>query len=92
MQFKVRIGRNRARLVDLDEALRRIRTAARDSLRLVDSIKPYKPLLPMEIKLELYRSDMCDALMERCSDVERLDARTVRKVVYEVDSYRDILF
>ena len=89
---KYGIGRNNARLVDLDEALEKIKVAACDSLKLVDKIKPYKPLLPLEIKLELNRSDMCDAIMERCKDVERLDARTVRKLVYKVESYRDILF
>jgi D-amino peptidase len=89
---KYGVGRNKAKLVDLDEALKRIKAAARDSLKLVDKIKPYKPLLPMEIKLELYRSDMCDALMERCKDIERLDARTVLKLVYKVEGYRDILF
>lgn len=89
---KYGIGRNRARLVDPDESLIRIHDAARDSLKLVGKIKPYKPILPMEIKLELYRSDMCDALMERCRDIERLDARTVRKVVTQIEKYRDILF
>ena len=89
---KYGIGRNNARLVDLDEALRRIKNAARDGLKLIGKIKPYKPLLPLEIKLELCRSDMCDELMERCENIERLDARTVRKVVHHINSYRDILF
>ena len=61
-------------------------------LRLVGKIKPYKPLLPLEIILELNRSDMCDDIVQRCKDIERLDARTVRKLVYKVESYMDILF
>ena len=89
---KYGIGRNKARLVDLDEALDRIRKAARDSLKLVGKIKPYKPLLPLEIKLELYRSDMCDELMQKCENIERLDARSVRKVVHSINNYADILF
>lgn len=89
---KYGVGRNNARLVDLDEALEKIKKAAKDSLKLVGKIKPYKPILPLEIKLELYRSDMCDELMKRCNDVERLNARTVRKLVHKVENYRDILF
>lgn len=89
---KYGIGRNKARLVDLDEALKRIKKAAKDSLKLIGQIKPYKPLLPLEIILELYRSDMCDKLLENCNDVERIDARTVRKFVPEINSYLDILF
>jgi D-amino peptidase len=91
---KYGIGRNNARLVDLDEALGRIRKAACDSMKLIGKIRPYKPILPMEIKLELYRSDMCDEIMARNANnaVERLDARTVRKVVQKVECFRDILF
>lgn len=89
---KYGIGRNRAKLVDLDEALDRIRIAARDSLKLVGKIKPYKPIMPLEIILELYRSDMCDDIMSRCENIERVDARTVRKVVDKVETYFDILF
>jgi len=88
---KYGIGRNKARLVDLDEALIRIKKAACDSLQIVNKIKPYKPLMPLEIKLEFYRSDMCDSCMERSTNIERLDARTVRKFVHKIESYKDIL-
>jgi D-amino peptidase len=89
---KYGIGRNNAKLVDLDGSLKKIKIAARDSLKLIGKIKPYKPLLPLDIRLEVYRSDMCDAIMENCKNVERLDARTVRKLVYKVESITDILF
>jgi D-amino peptidase len=89
---KYGIGRNHAHLISLDEALDKIKKAAHDSLELIGKIPPYKPLLPLEIKLELYRSDMCDELVKKCKNVERLDARTLRKVVTKIESYRDILF
>ncbi len=89
---KYGVGRNRARLIDLDESLNRIKTAACEGMKLIGKIKPYKPLFPLEIKLELYRSDMCDGLVERCAGVERIDARSVRKLVHKVEYYRDILF
>ncbi len=72
------IGRSRAILVDPNEATRRIREAARQALLLVGKAKAFKPYLPMEVKLELTRSDYCDALAENPRN-ERLDARTVRK-------------
>ena len=42
--------KNSARLVNLNEALERIKKAAKDSLKLIGKIK-YKPILPLEIKL-----------------------------------------
>lgn len=85
-------GRNKAVLVDLDQATERIREAARKAMALVGKAKPYKPILPMEVKLELYRSDCGDELAGYSADrpiVERLDARTVRKMT---DSYLEALF
>jgi hypothetical protein len=74
-----------------DTEVEKIKKAACNSLKLVGIIKPYKPLMPLEIKLELYRSDMCDKRMEWDTVIERLDARTVRKFVYKIDSFKDIL-
>lgn len=73
------VGRNRAELVDNDIALELIREAARKSMSLIGKAKPFKPILPMEIKLELYRSDYCDIHAGK-PGVERLDARTLRKI------------
>ena len=73
------LGRNRALLVNPDEAVERIREAARKAVALAGKGKPFKPILPMELKLELYRSDFCDEVANN-PGVERLDARTVRKV------------
>jgi D-amino peptidase len=73
------VGRNSAVLVDNNEAEERIRDAARRSIELIGKAKPFKPILPMEIILELYRSDYCDEIACK-PGVERLDARTVRKV------------
>lgn len=72
-------GRNSAILMDPDEALEKIRTAAKKSIELIGRAKPFKPNFPAEIKLELYRTDFCDEIANKAG-VERLDARTVRKV------------
>lgn len=82
------IGRNRAELVDNDKALEIIKEAAKKSMSLIGTAKPFKPILPLDIKLELYRSDYCDAIATKLG-IERLDARTVRKVS---NSYLDIFF
>ncbi len=73
------IGRNRAILIDPDEARNRIREAAKNAISIIKDAKPFTPLKPMEIILEYTRSDYCDyTVMSR--NVERIDARTVRKV------------
>jgi D-amino peptidase len=72
-------GRNRADLVPLDEARKRIRAAARQAVGLVGRARPLVLKKPMEIVLEYNRSDYCDEAAGR-PGVERLDARTIRKV------------
>lgn len=88
---KYATGRNSANLIDLTEAERRIYEAAKKSISLAGKIKPFCPLLPAEIKLEFNRSDYCDSAM-RGSETERLDARTVRKVIGEINNFTDLLF
>ena len=73
------IGRNRAELVPLEEARARIREAARRAISLVGKARPLIPSKPMEVRLEFYRSDYCDAIAAKAGN-ERLDARSVRKV------------
>lgn len=73
------IGRNRAELVDKEEARARIREAARRAVSLAGQARPLVPLKPMEIILEYNRADYCDGVAGHAG-VERLDARTVRKV------------
>jgi D-amino peptidase len=73
------VGRNRAELIAVEEARQRIREAARRAISLVGKARPFQPLKPMEIRLEYNRADYCDAAAGR-PGVERLDARTVRKV------------
>ena len=82
------IGRNRAQCLELSEAEDRIREAARRAMSLVGSAPLFKPILPMELKLELYRSDYCERFLG-LPGIERLDARTIRKVS---NSHIDILF
>jgi len=72
------VGRNRAMLVDLEEARAHIREAARRSISIVKDARPFVPSKPMEIILEYTRSDYCDSAVAR--GAERIDARTVRKV------------
>lgn len=72
------VGRNKAECVDKEESRRRVKEAARKAMALVGKVKPYKVTMPMEIVLELYRSDFCDTKVK--DGVERIDARTLRKV------------
>lgn len=73
------VGRNRAELVPVKEAQGRIREAARRAVALVGKATPFRPTMPMEVILEVYRSDFADEIAGR-PGIERLDARTIRKV------------
>ncbi len=72
-------GRNKAALYDIGQCRDRIREAACKAVSLAGKVKPFTPILPMEVKLEVNRSDFCDGLAN-LPGVERVDARTVRKV------------
>ncbi len=89
---KYGVGRNLAKLEPLEVAEQRIYDAAKTAMRraLAGEFKPYKPIMPLDIKLELYRSDFCDEKAKQ-ENVERLDARTLRKVVTKIVRYRDIM-
>lgn len=89
---KYGVGRNRAKLEPLEVAERRIYDAAKKAMEraLADEFKPYRPIMPLDIKLELYRSDFCDEKAAQ-PGVERLDARTLRKVVTNIVRYRDVM-
>ena len=82
--------RNSARCIPDEEAERLIYEAARDAVGLAGKIKPYRISLPAEIKVEFNRSDYCDEAVQ-WSNAERLDARTLRKVIDRIDAYLDIL-
>ena len=73
------VGRNRAELVPIEEARARIREAARRAMSLVGKAQPLIPSKPMEVRLELCRSDHCDRYAAKPAN-ERLDARSIRKV------------
>ena len=84
-------GRNNARPVEPDEALRRIREAAREGMERAAQFRPFRPLFPLDIRIAFNRSDYCEDALARNPDAERLDARTLRRVVRNVARYADVL-
>jgi D-amino peptidase len=88
---KTGVSRTRARLVPVEKAEELIRRAAKRATETEKAgrIKPFKPLLPMEITIEFMRADFCDNVCGYSNGnpaVERLDARTARKIS---QSYQD---
>ena len=77
-EVKAGISRTEARLLPNEEAEEKIRQAAKQAVEKDWRPSLFTPLLPMEIKFELTRSDYCDALVPH-PGIERIDARTVRK-------------
>ena len=72
-------SRNSALLVPNGEAEDMIKVAAKAAVEKREAIKPFKPLLPMEIRFEFTRADYCDAAADK-KGVERIGARGARKI------------
>lgn len=90
-EVKYAVRRNSAVCVPDAEAERRIYEAARAAMGKLDAIRPFRVLTPTEIRIEYNRADYCDYVCEARADVERLDARTVRRVVSEIRTFADVL-
>lgn len=57
------------------------------------SIPLYRLSEPAEVELTFYRTDMCEEALLRCgSDVERTDARTLKRRVTKLDKYSHLKF
>ena len=92
----VKEGTERNLCHELPNAEQIVREATADALKNYRNIPPYKLSLPITVQQTTYRSDMTDriyaALVESGQTVERLDARTLRKTVTEIDNYFDLRF
>lgn len=65
----------------------------RSALESYKSIPPYKGELPTTVELTFYRTDFCEKVLAKCGpEVERVDARTLRKQVTGIKKYRDLKF
>lgn len=76
--------RNDAVLYDTEESRKKIYDAAFRAVTAIKNgkkFKPYKPAMPAEITLELYRSDYCDTYHKNYPWTDRIDARTIRYTV-----------
>ena len=92
----VKEGTERNLCHDLPNAEQIIRETTADALKNYRNIPPYKVSLPATIQQTTYRSDMTDeiyaAVMAKGNpgNVERVDARTLRRVATEINSYWDL--
>ena len=65
----------------------------RRALQNYKNVPIYQTAEPATVELTLYRTDMCEHILARCKEtVERVDARTLRKQVERITSYRDLKF
>lgn len=86
---KKALCRNRAKSLPTDEARRLIYKKAKESLTLVNKIKPYKISLPAEITVTLQRTDYCEDLATK---YERINSRTVKKTIDKITTYSSLVF
>ena len=80
--------RNIAKSLPTIEARNLIRTTAFESTKLISTIKPYKISLPAEITVTFQRTDYCD---EAAKKYERVNSRTVRKIIDEIADFRSLI-
>jgi len=85
------IGRNNAECLPNEQAEEMIRAAAEDGIRRRTEIVPFQLIFPMSVEISYTRSDYCEEALLHCPDAVRLDARTLKKVLYQIDSYADLL-
>lgn len=76
-------GRQFAHCLPPEKATLHIREGARRAISLVNEAKPFRVEIPLTIRLELYRSDMADAISLR-PGTRRTDARTLERTVEDV--------
>jgi len=74
------ISRNKAILVSNDIAVENIKQACKKAVEKIDAIPLFKPILPMEVKIDLTRADYCEEYLNRNPKYERLNARTIRMI------------
>jgi D-amino peptidase len=74
------LGRNAAHCLAPETAHQRIREGAAQAVCRARELEPWRLTPPITLELTLYRSDYADAAAAR-HGVERVDARTVRRVV-----------
>ena len=88
------IERNKAICMPDDEAEKLIYEKAKESISLIGTkrVRPYKVSMPMEVVQEYTRADYADAVYNLRTDLDRLDARTLRKVVNKIEVYKDVKF
>lgn len=80
------ISRNIARLLPDDEAVERIRQAAKAAVEKSEKKQAFKPILPMEVKIEYTRADYCDHTSNN-PNLERLDARSARMISHSYQNF-----
>lgn len=82
------VERNTAKSLPTLEARNLIKSTAATSLNLIDKIAPYKISLPAEITVTFQRTDYCD---EAAKKYERINSRTVRKVIDKIVDYHSLI-
>lgn len=73
-------GRNTCVMYDQKQSRENIRSAVRRAVKNGMDAKPYRPIFPAEVRLELCRADFCEELLMQHPGAERMDARCLRKL------------
>ena len=83
--------RNQAECLSEEQAEDLIRAAAEQGMRNRAEVKAFQFSLPITVEITYTRTDYCEETLEQIPDAERVDVRTLRKTLHQVNSYLDIL-
>ena len=90
--FKV-LASKRNLAIDYPDSEEIITKTIKNALSDYKNIGFYDTTFPAVVELTFYRTDMCDSVFENCDvNVERVDARTLRKVINKLEFYDDLKF
>lgn len=68
-------------------------SAVREALANYQHVKPYRMEGESVVELTFYRTDFCEKALARCgAEVERVDARTLRRRMASITRYEDLKF
>ena len=88
---KVATTRNLAK--DYENGDEILANTVKTALKNYKNVPIYKVDMPATVEITYYRTDMCEAALEKCKyNAERVDARTLRKCVESFATFGDLKF
>lgn len=68
-----------------------LQSTVKEAIANYDKVSLYRLPEPITVEITYYRTDMCEEVLAQCgADVTRVDARTLRRTVPHINTYKDV--